>query len=88
MNVLRAIAHPVRLGVLQTLNDRGELTVGELLRTQPDPTYSQSALSQHLAVLRREGLVTTRKDRQRVFYALHPVRLAEVYTVIGRLQAA
>ena len=67
-DLLKAMAHPQRLRVLCLLVD-GERSVGEINR---DVALSQSALSQHLAKLRDEGLVETRKDAQVVYYRLAP----------------
>ena len=64
--LLKALAHPARLGVLCRLVD-GEASVGEL---QPLVGLSMSALSQHLAVLREMQLVTTRRKSQTIYYAL------------------
>jgi DNA-binding transcriptional ArsR family regulator len=64
--LLRALANPHRLLVLCVLSE-GELTVGELNERVP---LSQSALSQHLAVLREDGLVTTRREAQTIHYGL------------------
>lgn len=66
--LLRSLANPNRLLVLCALGE-GERTVGELNREVP---LSQSALSQHLAVLRAEGLVATRREARHVFYRLQP----------------
>lgn len=63
--VLGLMSHPERLKVLCHLSVEGEMAVGQLLeRTE----LSGSALSQHLAKLRKEGLVATRKERQSVYY--------------------
>jgi len=64
--LLRALANDKRLMLLCLLVD-GEHSVGEL-NARLD--LSQSALSQHLAVLREDGLVTTRREAQTIFYAL------------------
>ena len=64
--LLKAMAHPQRLRVLCLLVE-GERSVGDINR---EIELSQSALSQHLAKLREEGLVTTRKEAQTVFYSL------------------
>lgn len=64
--LLRALANPHRLLVLCALSE-GELSVGALNERVP---LSQSALSQHLAVLREDGLVSTRREAQAIFYAL------------------
>ena len=64
--LLKALANEKRLMILCLLAE-GERSVGEL-NTQVD--LSQSALSQHLAVLREDGLVTTRREAQAIFYGL------------------
>lgn len=66
--LLRAMASEHRLMVLCSLV-QGEMSVSQLLEKMP---LAQSALSQHLAVLRRERLVSTRRDGQTVFYVLKP----------------
>ncbi len=63
--LLKAMSNESRLLILCYLAERGELSVGELVDRVG---LSQSALSQHLAKLREEGLVTTRKEAQTVFY--------------------
>jgi len=64
--LLRALSNENRLMLLCMLFE-GEKTVGELNESLP---LSQSALSQHLAVLRDEGLVKTRREAQSIFYGL------------------
>lgn len=64
--LLKAMGNPHRLMVLCQLA-RGERSVGELERLVG---LSQSALSQHLARLRRDNLVQTRRSAQTIFYSL------------------
>jgi ArsR family transcriptional regulator, virulence genes transcriptional regulator len=71
---LKAMANPARLLVLCQLVD-GEKSVGELERAVG---LSQSALSQHLAVLRREKVVATRRAGQNIFYLLASSEAAAV----------
>ena len=66
VELLKAMANEWRLMILCQLAE-GEKTVSEL---QDILGISQSALSQHLAVLRREKIVQARKDAQSVFYSL------------------
>ena len=66
VQLLKALANEKRLMVLCMLAD-GERSVGEL---NAELDLSQSALSQHLAVLRADGLVDTRRDAQTIYYAL------------------
>ena len=65
-NLLGAMANPSRLLILCQLAE-SEKSVGEL---QPLIGLSQSALSQHLALLREKRLVRTRRDGQQIFYSL------------------
>jgi DNA-binding transcriptional ArsR family regulator len=64
--LLRAMSSKARLLVLCNLVE-GERSVGELQRIVG---LSQSALSQHLAVLRRSKLVETRRETQTIYYRL------------------
>jgi ArsR family transcriptional regulator, virulence genes transcriptional regulator len=63
---LKSLANPVRLLALCHLID-GPLCVGEL---EDITNISQSALSQHLAKMRNEGLVKTQKQGQHVYYSI------------------
>jgi DNA-binding transcriptional ArsR family regulator len=64
--LLRTVANPLRLMVLCTLVN-GEFSVGQL---NERIDVSQSTLSQHLAILRRSGLVQTRREAQTIYYSL------------------
>jgi ArsR family transcriptional regulator, virulence genes transcriptional regulator len=65
-DLLKALSNPQRLRMMCLLID-GEKTVGEL---NAAIDLSQSALSQHLAVLRDGGLVRTRREAQNVYYSV------------------
>ena len=64
--LLKAMSNERRLLVLCSLAE-GELSVGQMERMVD---LSQSALSQHLARLRHDGLVETRRDAQTIYYSL------------------
>jgi ArsR family transcriptional regulator, virulence genes transcriptional regulator len=72
--LLRAMSNPHRLLILCLLNNR-ELSVSEI---NEQLTLSQSALSQHLAKLRQDGLVSTRRDAQTIYYSLSGTDAAKV----------
>lgn len=76
--LLKAMSNPARLVILCQLAD-SERSVGELERAVG---LSQSGISQHLAVLRREGVVASRRVRQTVLYSLAS---REVVAVMGTL---
>lgn len=65
--LLKTLANAQRLRVLCLLVGR-EMTVGQINDELPD--LSQSALSQHLAKLREEGMVSTRRTAQSIWYRL------------------
>ena len=65
-NLLKAMSNDKRLIIMCALF-KGEKCVGDL---EDIVGLSQSALSQHLARLRRDGLVITRRDAQTIYYSL------------------
>ena len=65
VGLLKSMANESRLLVLCHLAAEGELSVGQL---QDRVGLGQSALSQHLAKLREESLVATRRESQTIFY--------------------
>jgi len=66
VRLLKGLANENRLMLMCALCD-GELSVGSL---NDRIKLSQSALSQHLAVLREQGLVQTRREGQTIYYSL------------------
>lgn len=82
--LLRALANPQRLLILCNLAG-GEMSVGDLNARLP---ISQSALSQHLAVLRENGIVATRKVAQTVYYSLADGPAAEVIGTLHGIYCA
>ncbi len=76
--LLKAIANPHRLQILCVLGER-ELSVGALNERIP---LSQSALSQHLAVLRADGLVRTRRESQAIHYSVCPGPALDIIHVL------
>lgn len=79
--LLKALAHEGRLMILCQLLD-GEHAVGAL---QESVGLSQSALSQHLARLREEGLVATRRESQTIFYRLADPNVARVLDTLASI---
>lgn len=74
IDVLKAMAHDVRLKLLRTLLENGEKSVGDL---ESLTGIGQPGLSQQLAILRKAGLVRTRRDAKLVFYSLAPDALQD-----------
>jgi len=79
--LLRTLGNERRLMILCQLGDR-ERSVGEL---QPLVGLSQSALSQHLAVLREEGAVATRREGQTIWYRVADPAAVKVLTTLAEI---
>ena len=79
--LFKALGHPARIRCLEVLAS-GERSVGEL---QPLVGIELSHLSQQLGVLRRAGLVTSRKAGSSVIYAIKDPELIELMAVARRL---
>jgi ArsR family transcriptional regulator, virulence genes transcriptional regulator len=74
--LLKAVANQRRLMVLCKLVECGELTVGDLAA---EVGLSQSALSQHLARMRGEGLLGFRRDGQTLWYRIADPRVEALF---------
>lgn len=83
-SLLKALANTSRLLILCQLAD-GEKSVGELERRVG---LSQSALSQHLALLRRKGIVETRREAQSILYSLASKDAEAILTTLYRMFCA
>lgn len=77
----KTLGHPARIRVLELLSER-EHAVAEML---PEVGVEAANLSQQLAVLRRAGLVTTRKEGSSVFYSLTTPEVAELLRVARQI---
>ncbi|WP_029077067.1 ArsR/SmtB family transcription factor [Kaistia adipata] len=80
--LLRALGNERRLMMLCKLVEQGEMTVGALADAV---ALSQSALSQHLARMRDENIVTFRRDGQTLWYRIADPRIEEMMAVLHRL---
>ena len=80
--VLRALANQRRLMILCKLVEWGEANVTSLAEAVG---LSQSALSQHLAVMREEGIVDFRRDGQTLWYRVSEPRIEQLLAQLERL---
>jgi len=82
--VLRAMNHKLRQQMIKLLDENERMTVTEIyvkLRLE------QSVASQHLAILRRAGIVVTQRDGKFIYYAINYARVAEVNQFVEDLVA-
>jgi ArsR family transcriptional regulator, virulence genes transcriptional regulator len=78
-DILRALANERRLMILCQLVEFGEATVGSLVDAVG---ISQSALSQHLAKMREEGIVAFRRDSQTIWYRIADPRIEQLFAAL------
>ncbi|UZE48980.1 ArsR/SmtB family transcription factor [Rhodopseudomonas sp. P2A-2r] len=81
-DTLRALGNERRLMILCKLVEAGEMTVGALVQAVG---LSQSALSQHLAKMRDENIVTFRRDSQTLWYRISDPRIEQLMAQLHRL---
>lgn len=81
-DILSALANARRLLILCKLVEAGEATVGSLAE---EVSLSQSALSQHLARMREEGIVAFRRDAQTLWYRIADHRVESLLATLHRL---
>jgi DNA-binding transcriptional ArsR family regulator len=82
--ILRALNHKLRQQIIRLLDENKKLTVTELyiqLRLE------QSVASQHLAILRRAGVVRTERNGKFIYYTINSARIAEIMKCVDDLIA-
>ena len=77
--MLKALSNEKRLMILCKLLEHGEMSVNALIG---HVGLSQSALSQHLARMREERIVDTRRDAQQIFYRVSDPRVREILATL------
>jgi DNA-binding transcriptional ArsR family regulator len=78
----KALSHPARLAILQTLAQRGVCICGEIVAELP---LSQATVSQHLKVLREAGLITGAIDGPRSCYCIDTTTLRALRDELGHM---
>ncbi len=80
--VLRAVNHKLRQRIIDLLEEKDNMTVTDIyikLRLE------QSVASQHLAILRRAGVVVTRREGKYIFYSINRERLSQISALVEEL---
>lgn len=79
--LFKTLGHPARIRILEVLVE-GERSVGEM---QPEVGIESSHLSQQLGILRKAGVVTSRREGSSVFYSLTDSQIVELLAVTKRI---
>ena len=80
--ILRAVNHKLRQQIMKLIHQNGKMTVTEIyvkLRLE------QSVASQHLAILRKAGFVSTLRDGKFIYYSVNYDRLEQVHGIVHEL---
>ena len=83
--VLKAMGNLRRMQILSELADGKERSVSEIESVMPE--LSQSALSQHLAHLRKTGLVETRRESQTIYYKIEDGDVKRILRLLNHIYA-
>jgi ArsR family transcriptional regulator len=80
-SLLKSISHPIRLKILCLLQDK-EMTVGEI-RDEVETTHAN--ISQHLSILRNQGVIGFRKDSNFIYNRIADERVTELMQTMRNL---
>ena len=78
---LRAIAHPMRIAIIDLLNTNNKLSVTEIYEKLD---IEQASASHHLNILKNKGVLASRREGKKIFYSLKSVTLTEIVECINR----
>ncbi len=82
--ILRALNHKLRQQLIKLIEEEKKITVTEIyVRLK----LEQSVASQHLAILRKAGIVTTQRDGKFIFYIINHKRIEEISDFVNELVA-
>lgn len=79
-DVLKVIAHPIRLKVVEALQDERKLTVGQLADYVD---AEQSLVSHHLTKMKDKGILVAKREGKNIYYQLADQQITKVFECIG-----
>lgn len=79
--MLKTMSHPIRLKILCLLQDK-EMTVGDL---REEVKTTNANVSQHLSILRNQGIIGYRKDANFIYNRINDTRVLELMQVMRKL---
>lgn len=82
-NMLKAIAHPMRIAIISMLEDGAKLTVTEIHQKLQ---IEQSTTSHHLGILKDKGVLTSRREGKNTYYFLKHDRLSNIIECLSGCQ--
>ncbi|MEM8527597.1 MAG: metalloregulator ArsR/SmtB family transcription factor [Bacteroidota bacterium] len=82
--ILRALAHPLRMKILEFIDQNDEINVNKIYNTL---RLEQSITSQHLRILRLAGLVETERNGKYIYYSINYDRIYNASIAINNFEA-
>ncbi|MDX9790011.1 MAG: metalloregulator ArsR/SmtB family transcription factor [Candidatus Kapabacteria bacterium] len=80
-DVLKTIAHPVRLEIIELLEENGSMGVTEL---QHKLNIEQSLLSHHLAKMKDRGVLRSKRDGKNLYYSIALKNIETIFDCMGK----
>ncbi len=78
---LRAMAHPMRIAIIDLLNANEKMSVTQIYKKLK---IEQASASHHLNILKNKGVLISRRDGKKIFYSLKSNTLKEIIDCINR----
>ena len=82
--ILRALAHPLRIKILGFIDQHDELNVNKIYNTL---RLEQSITSQHLRIMRNAGIVHAKRDGKYMYYSINYDKIDQVVHAVNRFLA-
>ncbi len=79
-NMLKAIAHPMRIAILRLLEEGTKLSVSQI---HQNLGIEQSSTSHHLGILKDKGILVSKRDGKNTYYSLKHENFAKVIECVG-----
>jgi len=80
---LRALAHPLRVAIIELLDHKKELTVTEIYQVLG---IEQAATSHHLNILKSRGVLKSRRSGKNTYYSIRPNNILRVIDCVSRCE--
>ena len=80
-NMLKAIAHPVRISILNCLEDGKKLTVSEIHAALK---IEQATASHHLGILKDKGVLCSKRDGKNTYYYLKHINISSIVDCVSK----
>jgi len=78
---LRAISHPMRIAIIELLSKGNKLSVTDIYLAL---NIEQATVSHHLSILKNKGVLVSKRDGKKIYYALRSLILTEIIDCVNR----